>query len=216
MKQALSEFWKIGTGLFGPLVFLTSIAGIAVTAKFVESGAVHLWDFLPKLVPHAWCFAVGLAFFPPLTAISIVTFVVIYWLAPNDDPEDDGSEPATVVGRCLLYSGSGLVEELSIRGVVQSLFGFWYASVGFALLHYSNRHAWQDVARTFVQGACIGCIYAYTGNVWVGVTAHVFVNVWDTLPFARRYSNFQGERLFNWLNATFGRRRTWVANSDDK
>jgi hypothetical protein len=72
---------------------------------------------------------------------------------------------------------SGLAEELLFRGAIQPAWGFWPATLLFALLHTGRERAlWLWTASAFVAGAVLGLAFAWTANLTAPVAAHTVVN----------------------------------------
>lgn len=78
------------------------------------------------------------------------------------------------VGLALL---SGLAEELLFRGAIQPAWGFWPATILFALLHTGReRVLWWWTVSAFLAGALFGLLFAWRGNLTAPIVAHVLVN----------------------------------------
>ncbi|WP_223703504.1 CPBP family intramembrane glutamic endopeptidase [Sutcliffiella deserti] len=70
-----------------------------------------------------------------------------------------------------------VVEELLFRGVVQTHFGIWVASLVFALLHIRYLHKWLLLVSVILLSFLLGYIYEVTGNIFVTIWAHFIIDV---------------------------------------
>lgn len=78
------------------------------------------------------------------------------------------------IGLALL---SGLAEELLFRGAMQTAWGFWPATLLFALAHTGRgRSLWLWTVSAFVAGALLGLAFDRTGNLTAPIVAHALVN----------------------------------------
>lgn len=85
-----------------------------------------------------------------------------------------GLSGSDALGLALL---SGLAEELLFRGAMQPTWGFWPATILFALAHTGRgRSLWLWTVSAFVAGACLGLVFEHTGNLAAPVVAHTLVN----------------------------------------
>ncbi|MFC5772464.1 CPBP family intramembrane glutamic endopeptidase [Ectobacillus antri] len=66
----------------------------------------------------------------------------------------------------------GFAEEFLFRGIVQTQFGFWVASLTFAVLHV--RYIRKPFLFTFVLviSMFLGCLFELTGNLFITIFAH--------------------------------------------
>jgi membrane protease YdiL (CAAX protease family) len=83
-------------------------------------------------------------------------------------------KPADLVIIALL---SGFCEEIFFRGVAQPVFGIVLTSLAFGLFHDpSFRYISYAIIAAFY-GYLLGLLYAYTGNLWAPIAAHVTHNL---------------------------------------
>ncbi|MDX1631891.1 MAG: CPBP family intramembrane glutamic endopeptidase [Thermoanaerobaculia bacterium] len=72
---------------------------------------------------------------------------------------------------------SGFSEELLFRGAIQSAWGFWPATILFALLHTGRqRFFWLWTVSAFGAGALFGVLFAWRGNLLAPMVAHGLIN----------------------------------------
>lgn len=72
---------------------------------------------------------------------------------------------------------SGFAEELLFRGAIQPAWGFWPATILFALLHTGRqRFFWLWTVSAFGAGALFGLLFAWRGNLLAPILAHGTIN----------------------------------------
>lgn len=72
---------------------------------------------------------------------------------------------------------SGTVEELLFRGIVQPQIGIILASILFGLLHIASKETIITGVYSIFIGLYLGCIYLYTGNLWIPIVIHILNNL---------------------------------------
>jgi uncharacterized protein len=74
---------------------------------------------------------------------------------------------------CLLIAFS---EELLFRGVIQTHFGLFVASIVFALLHVRYLEKWFLFVMVVLLSFFLGYIYQRTNSLWVTIFAHFLID----------------------------------------
>ncbi|GGH79124.1 membrane protease YdiL (CAAX protease family) [Pullulanibacillus pueri] len=69
------------------------------------------------------------------------------------------------------------VEELLFRGVIQSVFGLWPATIVFTLLHFRYLRKPLMFIIVFGLGLYLGWLYHYTGSLWPSIACHYVIDV---------------------------------------
>ncbi|MET3682359.1 membrane protease YdiL (CAAX protease family) [Alkalibacillus flavidus] len=70
-----------------------------------------------------------------------------------------------------------LSEEILFRGVIQTHFGFWIASILFAIVHIRYLTKWVLLISVLLLSFVIGYIYHITDNLWTTVAAHFVIDL---------------------------------------
>lgn len=68
-------------------------------------------------------------------------------------------------------------EEFLFRGVIQTHFGIWIASILFAVLHIRYLHKWVLFISVVVISFVLGYTYEVTGSLWVTIWAHFLIDL---------------------------------------
>ncbi|WP_226679746.1 CPBP family intramembrane glutamic endopeptidase [Sutcliffiella horikoshii] len=68
-------------------------------------------------------------------------------------------------------------EEFLFRGVIQTHFGIWIASILFAVLHVRYLHKWVLFISVVVISFVLGFIYEVTGSLWVTIWTHFLIDL---------------------------------------
>ncbi|WP_417899979.1 CPBP family intramembrane glutamic endopeptidase [Bacillus haimaensis] len=89
-----------------------------------------------------------------------------------------------IVGLALLISS---VEELLFRGVIQTHFGIWIASIIFAIMHIRYLHKWLLLISVILLSFLLGYLYEWTGNLLVTIWAHFIIDVLLALKIRSEY-----------------------------
>ncbi|MGP3608261.1 lysostaphin resistance A-like protein [Anoxybacteroides rupiense] len=74
---------------------------------------------------------------------------------------------------CLVIA---FTEEWLFRGVLQTRFGLLVASLIFAVLHVRYLAKWFSFIMVMLLSFFLGYLYAWTGILWVTISAHFFIN----------------------------------------
>lgn len=68
-------------------------------------------------------------------------------------------------------------EEFLFRGVIQTHFGIWVASILFAVLHIRYLHKWVLFLSVVLISFVLGYTYEVTGSLWVTIWAHFLIDM---------------------------------------
>jgi uncharacterized protein len=74
---------------------------------------------------------------------------------------------------CFLIS---FTEELLFRGILQTHFGLFVASIVFALLHVRYLYKWVLLVSVVVLSFLLGVVYELTDNLWITIFAHFLID----------------------------------------
>lgn len=89
-----------------------------------------------------------------------------------------------IVGLALLIAS---VEELLFRGVIQTHFGIWIASIIFAIMHIRYLHKWLLLVSVILLSFLLGFLYEWTENLLVTIWAHFIIDVLLALKIRSEY-----------------------------
>ncbi|RFB17007.1 CPBP family intramembrane metalloprotease [Bacillus sp. HNG] len=112
--------------------------------------------------------------------VVIVDFLLMKWL-PEAMYDDGGINERIFQKRsiphifilCLLISFS---EEILFRGVIQTQFGLFIASLIFAVLHVRYLYKWVLLTSVVLLSFLLGYIYELYQNLWITVYAHFWID----------------------------------------
>lgn len=90
---------------------------------------------------------------------------------------------------------SGVAEELFFRGVLQTQYGIWVASLIFGLAHIWRKTAILYGIYAAVMGLLFGGMYLWSGSLWVPMIAHIVNNLVAILYYVHYMLNMKKERL---------------------
>lgn len=90
---------------------------------------------------------------------------------------------------------SGVAEELFFRGVLQTQYGIWVASLIFGLAHIWRKTAILYGIYAAVMGLLFGGLYLWSGSLWVPTLAHIVNNFVAILYYVHYMLNIKRERL---------------------
>ncbi|MFD2807680.1 hypothetical protein SAMN05216565_11146 [Litchfieldia salsa] len=74
---------------------------------------------------------------------------------------------------CFLIS---FTEELLFRGILQTHFGLYTASIVFALLHVRYLYKWVLLLSVVVLSFLLGVVYELTDNLWITIFTHFLID----------------------------------------
>ncbi|MDR4888752.1 type II CAAX endopeptidase family protein [Fredinandcohnia sp. QZ13] len=112
--------------------------------------------------------------------VVIVDLLLMKWL-PEAMYDDGGINERIFQKRsiphifilCLLISFS---EEILFRGVIQTHFGLFIASLIFAVLHVRYLYKWVLLTSVVLLSFLLGYIYELYQNLWITVYAHFWID----------------------------------------
>ncbi|CAG9623501.1 CPBP family intramembrane glutamic endopeptidase [Sutcliffiella rhizosphaerae] len=80
-----------------------------------------------------------------------------------------------------------ITEEFLFRGVIQTHFGIWIASILFAVLHIRYLSKWVLFLSVVVLSFLLGYLYKWTGSLFVTIWAHFLIDVLLALKIRMDY-----------------------------
>ncbi|QNG61402.1 CPBP family intramembrane glutamic endopeptidase [Metabacillus idriensis] len=92
---------------------------------------------------------------------------------------------------CLFIS---FTEELLFRGVIQTQFGIWTASIIFAVLHFRYLTKVLLFSMVMLISILLGFVYDWTGNLFVTVFAHFIIDLVFAIQIRLQFIN-GGEQI---------------------
>lgn len=116
------------------------------------------------------------------TAIIVIIFdIMMMKLLPKSMYDDGGINDRIFQKRsiphifllCLIIS---VTEEILFRGILQTHFGLYIASIVFALLHVRYLKKWVLLVSVILISFLLGIVYEITNNLWVTIFAHFFID----------------------------------------
>ncbi|GAF65337.1 putative protease [Bacillus sp. TS-2] len=162
--------WSV---LFTQLFFLiiSFILSIILFPSLSHWRALFQWNFQEILM-------IGL-----IVTAGVIFFNFMLWLIFGSQSLDDGGlnkklfteiNIPTIISLCMLIS---FTEELLFRGVLQTNFGLWFASIVFALLHI--RYLSKPILLLGVVSISffLGYVFMVTENLWVTIFAHFCIDL---------------------------------------
>ncbi len=125
---------------------------------------------------HFIYFGIGTALF-----VIIVDFI-IFKTAPKDLVDDGGInekifEKRTIPHIIFLTALIAVSEEILFRGVIQSHFGLWIASLIFAVLHFRYLSKWLLFIMVMSISFLLGVVYEITSNLFTTILAHFLIDL---------------------------------------
>ncbi|AGT32563.1 membrane protein [Geobacillus genomosp. 3] len=151
---------------------LLAVAGGLSPFLFDWAGWRRLWQFH---LTDVLLYGVGAA-----ALVLAVDFLAMRYL-PRDWHDDGGVNEKIFRSRSIphLFFLCGLIavtEEWLFRGIVQTHWGLWAASVIFAALHIRYLEKWFLFFMVMVLSLFLGVLYEQTNSLWVTVTAHFLID----------------------------------------
>lgn len=153
------------------LICLSFILGIFLFQNVQEFlGLFHIRDL------HFLYFGIGTALF-----VIIVDFI-IFKIAPKDLVDDGGInekifEKRSIPHIVFLTALIAVSEEILFRGVIQSHFGLWVASLIFAVLHFRYLSKWLLFIMVVSISFLLGVVYEITANLYTTILAHFLIDL---------------------------------------
>ncbi|MFN2745559.1 MULTISPECIES: CPBP family intramembrane glutamic endopeptidase [Bacillus] len=121
-------------------------------------------------------FGIPLAFFVILADLAVMKWV------PRHMYDDEGINEKLFRNRSyphilILTLFIAFTEEILFRGVIQTHFGIWTASIIFAILHFRYLKKWLLFVMVVSISFLLGLSFQQTDNLFVPVTAHFLIDV---------------------------------------
>ncbi|ETB69581.1 hypothetical protein CHCC14820_3294 [Bacillus paralicheniformis] len=118
----------------------------------------------------------------PLAALVIIADLMVMKWAPKHMYDDEGINEKLFRERSyphivILTLFIAFAEEILFRGVIQTHFGLWAASIIFAILHFRYLKKWLLFVMVVSISFLLGLSFEWTGNLFVPVTAHFLIDV---------------------------------------
>lgn len=113
--------------------------------------------------------------------VVVVDLLMMKWI-PKKSFDDGGINEKMFQTRSiphifLLTIIISTTEEFLFRGVIQTHFGIWVASILFALLHIRYLHKWLLFLSVVIISFLLGYVYEVTGSLFVTIWAHFLIDV---------------------------------------
>lgn len=135
--------------------------------EFLDLWSVHDYSFVT--------YGVGTALF-----VIIVDFIIMK-VVPNHLIDDGGInkkifERRSVAHIFLLTAIIAFSEEILFRGVLQTHFGIWIASIIFAVLHFRYLSKWLLFIMVVSISFLLGIVYEITDTLYTTIFAHFLID----------------------------------------
>ncbi|KPB03107.1 CPBP family intramembrane glutamic endopeptidase [Bacillus sp. CHD6a] len=117
-----------------------------------------------------------------IALVVVVVDLVLMKLVPKRLLDDGGINEKMFQTRSLphiifLAFIIAFAEEFLFRGVIQTHFGIWVASILFAVLHIRYLHKWVLFILVVTISFILGYTYEVTGSLWVTIWAHFLIDL---------------------------------------
>lgn len=155
------------------LAFAVIGVGLAVLLFDNFASFLKIWEWKTFDI-----FVIGTAL-----GLSVVGIDLLLMRWVSRDLFDDGGinekmfQTRSVLHIFLLAFIISAAEEFLFRGVIQTHFGIWVASILFALLHIRYLHKWLLFLSVVVVSFLLGFLYKATGSLFVTIWAHFLIDV---------------------------------------
>ncbi|RPF55745.1 CPBP family intramembrane glutamic endopeptidase [Aquisalibacillus elongatus] len=132
----------------------------------------------------------------PGLLVVLIDILLIRWL-PEKAYDDGGInqkvfENASITGIFLIALVVSVSEELLFRGVIQTNFGYIFASLIFALIHFRYLKKIVLLVSVLLLSFLIGYMYVLTENLLVTITAHFTIDFLLGIYYRLRRSDING------------------------
>jgi len=112
----------------------------------------------------------------------IIVDFSIFKLAPQDLVDDGGINEKIFEKRSIphiffLTAVIAVSEEILFRGVIQTHFGLWMASIIFAILHFRYLSKWLLFLMVISISILLGYVYELTANLFTTILAHYLIDL---------------------------------------
>lgn len=158
---------------------------IASQLIFLVIGLLLSWIFFERLSDWFTLFSFkvnDLLLYGVLPAIGLVIFeLILYQMLPKTVFDDGGINERIFKHQSILWIAfiSAVVaisEEMLFRGVLQVTFGYWFASILFAVIHFRYLRKPLLFLFIFVTSFLIGYLFLITNNLIVTIVFHFMVD----------------------------------------
>ncbi|WP_077326740.1 CPBP family intramembrane glutamic endopeptidase [Virgibacillus siamensis] len=159
--------------------------------------SVFLFD---QLVNWLFLFTIDIdeiIYYGVFSGLLIVLFdLVLIKIVPRRYYDDDGINERifsnrSIKGIFMLTLLVAISEEILFRGVIQTTFGYWFASILFALVHIRYLKKPVLLLSVLAVSFYIGNIFLLTNNLYVTITSHFIVDF--TLGIVIRFQKWGAE-----------------------
>ena len=122
-----------------------------------------------------------LTFGVPLAVFVIAVDLAVMKWVPEHMYDDEGINQKLFRSRSyfhivVLTLFIAFTEEILFRGIIQTHFGIWAASIIFALLHFRYLRKWLLFVMVVLISFLLGISFLKTDNLFVPVTAHFLID----------------------------------------
>lgn len=112
----------------------------------------------------------------------IIVDFIIFKFAPKDLVDDGGINEKIFAKRSIphIFILTALIafsEEILFRGIIQSHFGIWIASLVFAILHFRYLSKWLLFFMVVSISFLLGVVYEITENLYTTILAHFLIDL---------------------------------------
>ena len=117
-----------------------------------------------------------------LALIVIIVDFIIMKVAPSRLTDDGGInekifEKRSIPHIIVLTALIALSEEILFRGVLQTHYGIWVASLIFAILHFRYLSKWLLFTMVVSISFLLGIVYEMTETLYTTIIAHFFIDL---------------------------------------
>ncbi|MDA1475351.1 CPBP family intramembrane glutamic endopeptidase [Bacillus changyiensis] len=117
----------------------------------------------------------------PIAILAILIDLAVMKWVPKHMYDDEGINEKLFRNRSyphilILTLFIAVTEEVLFRGVIQTHFGIWLASMIFALLHFRYLGKWLLFLMVICISFLLGLSFEQTGNLMIPITAHFLID----------------------------------------
>ncbi len=193
---------KMAQGLIVFLVFIAPVLVFSLMARSEKIGFLNIHK-APSLIPFITALTICVIALPAVggmqqwnAALSLPESMsgLEQWMKAKEEAADeitkaffvDKSTKGLVINLVVIAFMAALSEEIFFRGLLQRLFqdnkmnlhlAVWLTAILFSAFHLQF---FGFLPRVFL-GAILGYLYAFTGNLWVSITAHFANNAFAVI-----------------------------------
>lgn len=124
-----------------------------------------------------------IVFYGVLPGVIVVSIdLLLTYTLPATYNDDDGINEKLFANQPIWFIISislfvAVAEEMLFRGVIQSTFGYWLASILFALIHFRYLKKPVLLVSILLVSFYLGYLFHLTNNLAVTITAHFIIDV---------------------------------------